>query len=68
MYYTKLVNGEWFNKQAEANYYGVNEKRKLKSNKELVRRKVKPIAVMFSEYNFYLLVCIADEKVLKGRQ
>lgn len=39
------------------------EKRKLKSGKELVRRKVKPIAVMFSEYYFYLLAYIADEKV-----
>lgn len=26
MHYTKLVNGEWFNKQAEASYYGVSEK------------------------------------------
>ncbi|MDE7326092.1 MAG: WYL domain-containing protein, partial [Lachnospiraceae bacterium] len=37
---------------------------KLKS-KELVQRKIKPLAIMFSEYYFYLLAYIADEQVRK---
>lgn len=34
-------------------------------DKELVHRKVKPVAIMFSEYYFYLTAFIDDEKVKK---
>lgn len=35
-------------------------------DKEIVRRKVKPAAIMFSEYYFYLTAFIDDEKVKEG--
>lgn len=36
--------------------------RKLK-NKEVVKRKLKPVAIMFSEYYFYLAAFIDDEEI-----
>lgn len=41
------------------------QKVKKQSKGEIIQRKVKPLAVMFSEYYFYLLAYIADEEVRK---
>lgn len=35
-------------------------------DKEVVKRKVKPVAIMFSEYYFYLTAFIDDEEVRRG--
>lgn len=41
------------------------EYRKIKG-KEVVKRKIQPVAIMFSEYYFYLTAFIGDEEVRKG--
>ena len=41
------------------------EYRKIKG-KEVVKRKIQPAAIMFSEYYFYLTAFIEDEEVRKG--
>ena len=42
----------------EMNYYRMKDK-------TVVKRKVKPVAIMFSEYYFYLTAFIEDKEVLK---
>lgn len=46
--------------------YVMVDYQKMKGN-ELVRRKLKPLAIMFSEYYFYLLAFIDDESVWKDK-
>lgn len=41
------------------------EYRKIKG-REVVKRKIQPVAIMFSEYYFYLTAFIGDEEVRKG--
>lgn len=49
----------------QAHRYVVMDYQKMKKQgtKELIKRKVKPLGIMFSEYYFYLLAYIADEEV-----
>lgn len=63
---TKLIDTVWNVGQAihncqciEIDYY------KLK-DKSIVKRKVKPVAIIFSEYYFYLTAFIDDKEVQKG--
>lgn len=46
------------NRYVEIDYYRMKDK-------EIVHRKVKPVAIMFSEYYFYLTAFIDDEEVKK---
>lgn len=68
--YTRLKNGNVINKIEEANKYGVNERSIQRDidylrakDKTIVKRKLKPVAIMFSEYYFYLTAFIEDKKV-----
>lgn len=47
------------NQYIEMNYFRVKDK-------IIVKRKVKPVAIMFSEFYFYLTAFIDDEEVRKG--
>lgn len=68
--YTRLKNGNVINKIEEANKYGVNERSIQRDidylrakDKTIVKRKLKPVAIMFSEYYFYLTAFVEDKKV-----
>lgn len=62
---TKFIDQMWDLGQAiqESRYIEIDYYR-LK-DKEIVHRKVKPVAIMFSEYYFYLTAFIDDEEVRK---
>ena len=61
----KILDSLWDIGQAvrEARYIEIDYYRM--KDKEIVHRKVKPVAIMFSEYYFYLTAFIDDEKVRK---
>ncbi len=63
---TKFIDQMWDLGQAiqESRYIEIDYYR-LK-DKETVHRKVKPVAIMFSEYYFYLTAFIDDQEVRKG--
>ena len=50
-------------KAIQKNKYIQIDYQKLKSNNEIVKRKLKPIAILFSEYYFYLLALIEDKEL-----
>ncbi len=62
---TKFINKMWDLGQAirESRYIEISYKR-LKE-KKTVNRRIKPVAIMFSEYYFYLTAFIEDEDVRK---
>ncbi len=62
---TKFINTMWEIGQAirEARYVEMDYLRT--KDKSLVHRRVKPVAIMFSEYYFYLTAFIDDEEVRK---
>ena len=62
---TKFINMMWEIGQAirEARYVEMDYLRT--KDKSLVHRRVKPVAIMFSEYYFYLTAFIDDEEVRK---
>lgn len=49
---------------SEARYIEVDYQRT--KDKQIVQRKLKPVAIMFSEYYFYLTAFIDDEEIKKG--
>ncbi len=61
----KFIDTMWDIGQAvrESRYIEIDYQR-LK-DKSLVRRKIKPVAIMFSEYYFYLTAFIGDEDIRK---
>ena len=63
---TKFINTMWEIGQAirEARYVEMDYLRT--KDKSLVHRRVKPVAIMFSEYYFYLTAFIDDEEVRKN--
>jgi predicted DNA-binding transcriptional regulator YafY len=63
---TVFINRMWEIGQAiQQNLYVEIEYRRMK-DKALVKRRVKPTAIMFSEYYFYLAAFIEDEETRKG--
>lgn len=62
---TKFIDMMWDIGQAisESRYIEVNYYRT--KDKKIVRRKLQPVAIMFSEYYFYLTAFIEDEEVKK---
>lgn len=62
---TAIIDMMWDIGQAirEARYVEMNYLRM--KDKEVVHRKIKPVAIMFSEYYFYLTAFIDDEEVQK---
>lgn len=63
---TVFINTMWDIGQAIRNCKYIEIEYKRSKDKKLVKRKVKPVAIMFSEYYFYLTAFIDDEEVKKG--
>ena len=61
--YQRLQAGEIINKSNVALQYAVNERSK---DKKKVKRKLKPVAIMFSEFYFYMTAFIDDEHTKEG--
>lgn len=62
---TKFINNMWNIGQAIRNCQYIEIEYFRMKDKSIVKRKVKPVAVMFSEYYFYMTAFIDDEKVKK---
>ena len=62
---TKLIDRLWEIAQAINNCHYIEINYERTKDKVIVSRKVKPVAIMFSEYYFYLTVYIGDEDVRK---
>lgn len=63
---TPFLDTMWEIAQAIHNQQYIEiEYRKIKG-KEVVKRKIQPVAIMFSEFYFYLTAFIEDEEVRKG--
>lgn len=63
---TKFLDIIWEIGQAVKNHFYIEMDYMRMKDKAMVRRKVKPAAIMFSEYYFYLTAFIDDEKVRKN--
>ena len=63
---TKFLNTMWDIGQAIRNCRYVEMDYERTKDKAIVTRKVKPVAIMFSEYYFYLTAFIEDEDLRKG--
>lgn len=63
---TKFLNTLWDIGQAIRNCRYIEMDYERIKDKAAVTRKVKPVAIMFSEYYFYLTAFIDDEEVRKG--
>jgi predicted DNA-binding transcriptional regulator YafY len=62
---TKFLDTMWDIGQAVRNCRYIEMDYERASDKKVVTRKVKPVAIMFSEYYFYLTAFIDDEEVRK---
>lgn len=62
---TKFVNIMWDIGQAIRNCQHIEIEYARTKDKAVVKRKVKPVAIMFSEYYFYLTAFIDDEEIRK---
>lgn len=62
---TVFIDTMWEIGQAIRNCRYIRIQYKRSTDKQLVDRKVKPVAIMFSEYYFYLTAYIDDEEVRK---
>lgn len=62
---TKFINTMWSIGQAVRNYQYIEIEYFRMKDKSIVKRKVKPVAIMFSEYYFYMTAFIDDEEVKK---
>ncbi|MBQ3545016.1 MAG: WYL domain-containing protein [Lachnospiraceae bacterium] len=62
---SSFVNNMWNIGQAIQNYQYIEIDYYRLKDKNIVKRKIKPLAIMFSEYYFYLTAFIDDEKVKK---
>ena len=63
---TQFLDRMWEIGQAAANCRYIEIEYKRTVDKAVVRRKVKPLAIMFSEYYFYLTAFIDDEDTRKN--
>lgn len=63
---TQFIDIMWDIGQAIRNCQYIEIEYSRMKDKIIVNRKVKPVAIMFSEYYFYLTAFIDDEKVRKG--
>lgn len=60
---TKFLDNMWTLGQAIRDCHYIEIEYTRSKDKKTVQRKLKPVAIMFSEYYFYLTVFIDDEKV-----
>ena len=60
---TKYIDKMWEIGEAIQNHQCIEIKYKKLKDKRIVRRKLKPIAIMFSEFYFYLAAFIVDEEI-----
>lgn len=63
---TQFIDAMWDIGQAIRNSRYIEIDYFRMKDKVIVKRKVKPVAIMFSEYYFYLIAFIDDEEVRKG--
>lgn len=63
---TKFLDLMWDIGQAIRNCRYIEIDYRRTKDKAIVKRKVKPVAIMFSEYYFYLTAFIDNEKIRKG--
>lgn len=63
---TKFLDIMWDIGQAVRNCRYIEMDYERTKDKAVITRKVKPVAIMFSEYYFYLTAFIDDEEVRKG--
>lgn len=62
---TKFLDNMWTLGQAIRDCHYIEIEYTRSKDKKTVQRKLKPVAIMFSEYYFYLTAFIDDEKVKK---
>ena len=62
---TKFLDNMWTLGQAIRDCHYIEIEYTRSKDKKTVQRKLKPVAIMFSEYYFYLTAFIDDEKVTK---
>ena len=62
---TKIIDTMWNLSQAITNCQYIEVDYERTKDKAIVKRKIKPLAIMFSEYYFYLPAFIDDEEVQK---
>lgn len=62
---TKFIDNMWDIGQAIRNCYYIEIEYGKVKGKATVKRKVKPVAIMFSEYYFYFTAFIEDKEVIK---
>ena len=62
---TKFLDNRWTLGQAIRDCHYIEIEYTRSKDKKTVQRKLKPVAIMFSEYYFYLTAFIDDEKVKK---
>lgn len=62
---TEVMDKMWEIGQAIRKSQYININYEKPGTKEIVKRKLKPVAIMFSEYYFYLTAFVSDEEVKK---
>lgn len=63
---TRFLDNMWNIGQAIRDCHYIEIEYGRTKDKKVVRRRVKPVAIMFSEYYFYLTAFIDDDEVRKG--
>lgn len=63
---TKYIDTMWYIGQAIRNFQYIEIDYFRMKDKAVVKRKVKPVAIMFSEYYFYIAAFIDDEDIKKN--